>query len=140
MAVSAWSTFAIAYKTFQHWSMRRAQVHIVSRRTELEDVLTVLIETGLVYTVLWIVFFSESVSATPGHFGLAWLEVIMSVAVPIYPMWIMMVMASAKDEPNSAMQLRTLDPVTLAGATVDIGRDEYKEVRTESPRLEGGDV
>ena len=144
MAVSAWSTFAIAFKTSQHWSMRRAQIHIVSKRTKLEEVLTVLIESGLAYTVLWAVFFAESlVSAgdeSGTNFALGWLQVIMAVVVPIYPMWILMVVASAKDDAPNAIQLRTLDPVTLAGTTVDMERgNEYKEVRTqESPRPGSG--
>ncbi|KZV69980.1 hypothetical protein PENSPDRAFT_735011 [Peniophora sp. CONT] len=136
MAVSAWSTFAIAFKTSQHWNMRRAQIHIVSKRTKFEEILAVLIESGLAYTILWAVFFGYTVEGAGDehgtHFGLGWLQIIMSVAVPIYPMWILMVVASAKEESTSAMQLRTLDPVTIAGS------EEYKEVRTqESPKLGG---
>ena len=124
--------------------MHRAQIHIVSKRTKLEEVLTVLIESGLAYTVLWAVFFAESLVSAGDedvtNFALGWLQVIMAVVVPIYPMWILMVVASAKDDAPNAMQLRTLDPVTLAGTTVDTERgNEYKEVRTqESPRLGSG--
>ena len=135
VAVSLWSTCAIAYKTWQFNSMQRSQVVIVNRRSRVEFLLHTLIDSGLAYTVLWGVFFGEALADSAGEgdpgFALGWLEVIMSVVVPVYPMWILMLTATTKEETKPSF--RTLDPVTMAGPSNDISLPEYKTVRSDSP-------
>ena len=73
--------------------------------------------------MLWCLFFGQSVRTTElnkyvltsGHeswsFTLGWIEVIMCAVVPMYPMWIMMLVAGSRDREKEAV-LGTLDPVT----------------------------
>ncbi|VDC02705.1 unnamed protein product [Peniophora sp. CBMAI 1063] len=120
-AISTWATGAIAYKSFQHWSLRRAQVAIVSRRSRLESILHILTDSGMVYTILWVVLLGLSVHPeyrtssntvyddSSSGFPIGWLQVLMSAVVPIYPMWIMMLVAgSRKEEPVVTPDLGTV--------------------------------
>ena len=107
--------------------MRRARVVAASRRNRLDSILHVLVDSGLTYTALWMVLFGLSLRPvysngsntvyddSPG-FPIGWLQVLMSAVVPIYPMWIMILVTDGRDDRKSV--LSAIDPVTIQQHTL----------------------
>ncbi|KZV77287.1 hypothetical protein PENSPDRAFT_747031 [Peniophora sp. CONT] len=84
LVMSVWSTGAIAWRAWQHRRLFSAQVaRIRSAGQTFEDIFAALVELGAGYTALWIAYLIASYLAST--IAMQWLEIVMAVAVPLYP-------------------------------------------------------
>ncbi|KAI0066650.1 hypothetical protein BV25DRAFT_1415007 [Artomyces pyxidatus] len=55
-ATNVWATGLVAYKAWFHWRSVKAHLGKGTRRTRVEKMLVLLIESGFVYCIIWIVY------------------------------------------------------------------------------------
>ncbi|VDB98662.1 unnamed protein product [Peniophora sp. CBMAI 1063] len=111
LATSLWATVLVSIKAWQRRRMLQRKVAIMSRRDALENLFNILTESGIVFTLLWVVclvafeFFS-----TDENFDDT-MTIVMIVATPLYPTIVVILVAKHKTPISN--QLTTIEPVTI---------------------------
>ncbi|VDC05200.1 unnamed protein product [Peniophora sp. CBMAI 1063] len=104
LSINLWSTGAIGYKTWHRRNMLRRQIFMAGRSSgsAVEGALAVLTETGIAYTVLWIIYVAVVASFFfgPRSFddvaldqGFQWFWIIMNMLIPLYPTLLILLIA-----------------------------------------------
>ncbi|VDC04938.1 unnamed protein product [Peniophora sp. CBMAI 1063] len=126
LVMSAWSTGAVAWRTWQQRRLFLSNIFRIgnSRVQTFEDILAALVELGAVYTVLWIAFLITTYTAADPF--LKWIEIIMIVAVGLYPT--LTVVLVARHKTPLADQLTGIE--ALDGSDVDLAFDAKWEDRS----------
>ncbi|VDB98668.1 unnamed protein product [Peniophora sp. CBMAI 1063] len=110
LTISLAATIAISTRTWQHRMMLRKKIAMVSRRSALESILTILTETGIVYTALWAVYIPSHLSNPVVYRAV--MNDVMTIAAPLYPTLIVIVVARHKSELEN--QLTSIEPLTVS--------------------------
>ncbi|VDB98656.1 unnamed protein product [Peniophora sp. CBMAI 1063] len=109
LATSLFATGAISLKAWQHHSLLREKVVIMSRRSTLENILALLTESGIVFTLLWVIYFvSYFVTRLPVFYAV--MTVLMTIAAPLYPFIIIILVAKHKTPLSD--KLTSIEPET----------------------------
>ncbi|KAI0809104.1 hypothetical protein BC629DRAFT_1482011 [Irpex lacteus] len=65
--LNLWATFLIGYKAWEHKQVIKSYLTKGNTRTRSEKVLGLLIDTGLLYSALWVIVLAGTFSNSPGH-------------------------------------------------------------------------
>ncbi|KZV70860.1 hypothetical protein PENSPDRAFT_685141 [Peniophora sp. CONT] len=113
MVTSLWATGAISMKAWQRRRMLHKKVAIVSRGSVLENVLAMLTESGVVFTLLWVLYFvSNFVTSSQAFYPT--MTVVMTIAAPLYP--IIIIILVARQRTPLCDELTSIEPLTMLEA------------------------
>ncbi|VDB97471.1 unnamed protein product [Peniophora sp. CBMAI 1063] len=156
LSVNIWSTVAIGYKTWHRRRMVSRHVFMAGRYSgsaAIERALVVLTETGLAYTVLWIVYVAVAASYYFGprsnsfdevdltlEASFNWLRLIMNMLIPIYPTLLILLVARRTTPLTETLTSIDVDAVAVAsssrGSVVDTV--PLQDVPDPEDKLDGG--
>ncbi|KZV70819.1 hypothetical protein PENSPDRAFT_651129 [Peniophora sp. CONT] len=135
LSVNLWSTAAIGYKTWLRRRMLRQRVFMAGRSSAsaVEGALTVITETGVDYTTIWIVYvafvayYFFGSAAWPDkaalYRGFQWSWMIMSMLIPLYPTLLILLIARHKTpltETLTSIDVDTAVPTTSTSSIAGI--------------------
>ncbi|KZV72609.1 hypothetical protein PENSPDRAFT_750753 [Peniophora sp. CONT] len=129
LATSLWATCAISLKAWQRRRMLRQNVAIVSRRSALENVLSILTESGVVFTLLWFIYLLSNINTGNNKSFHSIMTVVMIIAAPLYP--IIIVIFVARHRTPLSDQLTSIEPHTVLGAGRGGLDVEYQDLLTD---------
>ncbi|KIK57321.1 hypothetical protein GYMLUDRAFT_61336 [Collybiopsis luxurians FD-317 M1] len=137
--INIWATTMIASKAWK--SRRQIKLYLASadRKSSAESIMTIFVETGVVYTILWIL---KNIIIIPGVANTSYTNyavVVMNQAVGMYPTVILVLVVLQKSHIDNKFQLAgdsdtvTTGPVRFAHGTVftSIGSLSQHESRTD---------
>ncbi|KZV70857.1 hypothetical protein PENSPDRAFT_651161 [Peniophora sp. CONT] len=133
LATSLWATVIVSIKAWQRRRMLKKKVAIMSRHNALENIFNILTESGIVFTLLWVI--SVYASETPYNAVFAeTMTVIMIVATPLYPTMIVILVAQHKTPISN--QLTAIEPETIMDAESQDLLHKELDMGKENVRLE----
>ncbi|VDB98674.1 unnamed protein product [Peniophora sp. CBMAI 1063] len=134
LTTSLAATIAVTALAWHHRTMLRSKIAMVSRRSAFESIVTILTETGIVYTILWGVYIPSQLPSAEHTTYSVVMSDIMTIFAPLYPMTIVIVVALHRSELEDS-KLTSIEPITVADAermeflpqetVVDIVRPEF---------------
>ncbi|KZV70859.1 hypothetical protein PENSPDRAFT_685140 [Peniophora sp. CONT] len=110
LGISLVATVAISRKAWQYRRMFRDKIAVVSRRSALESIFSVLTETGIAYTILWIIYIPSHLSSGSDTTFHQVVSNVMTIAAPLYPTCIVIIVACHKSQLEG--QLTSIEPLT----------------------------
>ncbi|KZV70852.1 hypothetical protein PENSPDRAFT_752233 [Peniophora sp. CONT] len=130
LATSLWATSVISWKYWQERRKLSKDIIKVSRRSALENVLAILTESGLVFTLLWAVYFA---SALIGEVFNQAMADVMVIAAPLYPMLVVILVARQKTPLHNQL-------TSIESRTVNAQSTESQDFLVEEGYTRDGDI
>ncbi|VDB98672.1 unnamed protein product [Peniophora sp. CBMAI 1063] len=133
LATSLWATIVVSVKAWQRRSMLRKKVAIMSRHNALENVFNILTESGIVFTLLWVICLIASEAVYNVVFAEV-MTIIMIVAAPLYPTMVVILVAQNKTPISN--QLTTIEPITILDPEVGDLLDQGSNISKDNMTLD----